>query len=169
MPPKKKVTHMLSSEVVQPEPHIEALLQTEGALDHNVIYDNEDDTLTHHIPQIAYLSLAKTLTGAAGNASQNVKASTKGLKGPSLQDIGRSIGFATLQGAQAKAFTANTTTTDLLLQPSQQAPPPSQVNQDQRDFVIPDFAKKPSTHRMCVLDHLFHAHGHKVFPDSQMS
>jgi hypothetical protein len=28
---------------------------------------------------------------------------------------------------------------------------------------------KPSTHRMCAQDHLFHTHGHKVFTDSQMS
>jgi hypothetical protein len=29
--------------------------------------------------------------------------------------------------------------------------------------------EKPSTHRMCAQDQLFHTHGHKVFKDSQMS
>jgi hypothetical protein len=28
---------------------------------------------------------------------------------------------------------------------------------------------KPSTRRMCAQDHLFYAHRHKVFTDSQMS
>jgi hypothetical protein len=35
--------------------------------------------------------------------------------------------------------------------------------------IIPDFASKPSTHRMCAQYHLFHTHGHKVFTDNQMS
>jgi hypothetical protein len=35
---------------------------------------------------------------------------------------------------------------------------------------MPDFASKtPSTHHMCVHDHLFHTHKHKMFSDSQMS
>jgi hypothetical protein len=33
----------------------------------------------------------------------------------------------------------------------------------------PILQEKPSTHRMCAQDHLFHTHGHKVFTDSQMS
>jgi hypothetical protein len=33
----------------------------------------------------------------------------------------------------------------------------------------PILQAKASTHRMCAQVHLFHAHGHKVFTDSQMS
>jgi hypothetical protein len=38
-----------------------------------------------------------------------------------------------------------------------------------RGIVIPDLQAKPSTHRMCAQNHLFHTHGHKLFTDSQMS
>jgi hypothetical protein len=33
----------------------------------------------------------------------------------------------------------------------------------------PILQAKPSTHRMCAQDHLFHTHGYKVFTDSPMS
>jgi hypothetical protein len=33
----------------------------------------------------------------------------------------------------------------------------------------PILQAKPSTHRMCAQDHLFHIHGHKVFINNQMS
>jgi hypothetical protein len=35
--------------------------------------------------------------------------------------------------------------------------------------VIPDFACKIGTHRMCAHDHLFHTYEHKLFTNSQMS
>jgi hypothetical protein len=40
---------------------------------------------------------------------------TRGFEGPLTQNIRQPIGFAALKGAQAEAFTANTTTVDLLL------------------------------------------------------
>jgi hypothetical protein len=33
----------------------------------------------------------------------------------------------------------------------------------------PILQAKPSTHRVCAQDHLFHIHRHKVFTNSQMS
>jgi hypothetical protein len=122
---------VLLSEVVCPEPRTEAPLQMDETLDHNA-YDN---TVTHRIPQTAHPSFAKTLSGAAANASQNVEASTRGLEGPSMQDIGLSTSFVAPQGAQAEIFIANTTTVNLLPQSSQQAPLPSKVNQDHRDIL----------------------------------
>jgi hypothetical protein len=116
---------VLSSEVVHPEPRTEAPLQTDGALDHNTFDDIDDDTLTHHIPQIAHPAFVKTLTGAVANTSQNVEASTRGFEGPTTQQIRRPIGFTASQGAQVEAFAANTTTADLLPLSSQQASSPS--------------------------------------------
>jgi hypothetical protein len=44
-----------------------------------------------------------------------------------------------------------------------------QIHQLTRNVSYPTLQAKPSTHRMCAQDHLFHTHGHKVFIDSQMS
>jgi hypothetical protein len=129
MPPKKKTARILPSKVVHPEPRAKAP-PADGALDHNSFNDTNNDTLTHRIAQTTNPGFAKTLTDEAANAEANVM----GFKGMSMQDIGRPTGFAALQGAQAEAFAANTTTTDLLPQSLQQVPPPSQANQDHMDL-----------------------------------
>jgi hypothetical protein len=73
MPPKKKTTCIPPSNVVCPEPRVEAPPQTDGALDHNSCNDTDDDILTHRIPQIANPGFTKTLTDEAANAEANVR------------------------------------------------------------------------------------------------
>jgi hypothetical protein len=75
----------------------------DGALDHDTF---DDDTLTHHITQIANPGSAKTLTGAVANASQNAEDGPRGFEGPSMQDIlRRPTGSVAVQEAQASQST----------------------------------------------------------------
>jgi hypothetical protein len=67
------------------------------ALNHN---DSNNDTLTHHIPQTTNQGFVEILIGATAND----EASLRGCEGTSTQ-----------QGAQAKGFAANITTTELPL------------------------------------------------------
>jgi hypothetical protein len=110
MPPKKKVACVLPSEVVRPEARIKALLQTDGALDHNASDNTDDDTLTHRIPQTSNPYFSKTLAGVVANA----EASMRSFEGLPTQNSGQPISFAAPQGTQAEAFTANTMIVDLL-------------------------------------------------------
>jgi hypothetical protein len=89
MPPRKKAARILLLEVVRPELRSEALLQTDGALDHNASDESEDDTLTHRISQTTNPCSTKTLAGIAAIAEANMR----GFEGPSTQDIGQPIIF----------------------------------------------------------------------------
>jgi hypothetical protein len=103
------------------------------------LYNNTtDDSSTNHLSYTANPNFTKAFDGAAANTKAKHRRQHGGFEGSSTQNTGQPTGFAVPQGAQADAFTADTTIPNLFSQSSHQAPPLRKAKQDHTEPLGPE-------------------------------
>jgi hypothetical protein len=92
MPPKRKAIRVSQSKAIFRKPLIEALHQTDGALDQEASNDIDDDTVHHHIPHTVNPNFTRTFASTIANPSQYARGCMGGFKGLAIVNIGQPMG-----------------------------------------------------------------------------